>query len=147
LRRAGALAALLLVVTTSFAAPTGKKAHKPKAAPEAVASRQVTFSGFQPLADGTGRVFVHLTEKPEFQVSSDGNRVVVHLPNTGVGVRNNRNPLDVSQFNVLLLKAQLVPRGSDVDLVLQLRKPAQLEVTIVETPADGVSLHVKIPSA
>jgi len=141
------LAALLLVVTTSFAAPTGKKAHKPKAAPEAVASRQVTFSGFQPLADGTGRVFVHLTEKPEFQVSSDGNRVVVHLPNTGVGVRNNRNPLDVSQFNVLLLKAQLVPRGSDVDLVLQLRKPAQLEVTIVETPADGVSLHVKIPSA
>jgi hypothetical protein len=115
-------------------------------AADSQSARQVTFSGYVPLPDGTGRVVVHLTARPEFQVSRDGTQVTVKLLETSVGVSNNRNPLDVSQFNVLLLRAQLVPRGGDVDLVLKLRSPAELQVTIVETPEDGVCLYVAIPS-
>lgn len=138
---AGALAAFALAASSAaWPVPSAGAA-------EAQSTRQITFSGFQSLPDGSGRVVVHLTARPEFHVSRDGAHVTVKLPETSVGVRNNRNPLDVSQFNVLLLRAQLVPRGSDVDLVLKLRKPAELQVAIVESPEDGVSLHVAIPSS
>jgi hypothetical protein len=107
----------------------------------------VTFSGFQMLPDGGARLFLHLTRRPNFVVTNDQSQVTVRLNDTSVGVRNNRNPLDVSQFNVLLLRAQLVTRGSDLEWVLKLRKPSQLQPELAAAGPDGVSLQIDIPAA
>lgn len=109
-------------------------------------SAQVTFSGFQRGKGGVGTLFVHVSHRTEFSVKNDGNRVVVRLTGASIDVRNNRHPLDLTHFEVLLLKSRLVSVGSDVEVQLELRHPAKLEPGWVERKDGAVSLHVPIPA-
>jgi hypothetical protein len=108
---------------------------------------QVTFSGFQRGRSGDGTLFVHVSQQAPFSVKSEGSRVTVRLEGATIDVRNNRHPLDLSHFNVLLLESRLVAVGGDVELQLQLRRPANLDVTWVRRKDGLVSLHVAIPPA
>lgn len=107
---------------------------------------QVTFSGFQRGKGGVGTLFVHVTHRTEFSVKSEGSRVIVRLTGASIDVRNNRHPLDLTHFEVLLLKSRLVEVGSDVEVQLDLRHPAKLEPGWVQRKDGAVSLHVPIPA-
>ncbi len=106
---------------------------------------QVTFSGFQRSKSGDGTLFVHVSHRTEFTVEGSGTRVTVRLAGAAIDVRNNRHPLDLTHFNVLLVSSRLVEAGADVELQLELRHPAKLEPRWVERKDGVVSLHVPIP--
>jgi len=116
-------------------------------APAAAADEpaQVTFSGFQRGKVGDGTLFVHVSHRTEFTLKADGNRVTVRLVGASIDVRNNRHPLDLSHFDVLLVSSRLVVVGADVELQLELRHPAKLAPEWVERKDGVVSLHVPIP--
>lgn len=107
---------------------------------------QVTFSGFQRGKARDGTLFVHVSHRTEFTIQNEGNRVTVRLAGASIDVRNNRHPLDLSHFDVLLLSSRLVVVGADVELQLELRRPAKLTAEWVERKDGVVSLHVPIPA-
>lgn len=107
---------------------------------------QVTFSGFQRGMGGVGTLFVHVSHRTEISVKSDGNHVIVRLTGASIDVRNNRHPLDLTHFEVLLMKSRLVEVGSDVEVQLELRHPAKLEPGWVQRKDGAMSLHVPIPA-
>lgn len=108
---------------------------------------KVTFSGFQRGNASGGTLFVHMNQRAEFTVRNEGNSVTVRLVGAAIDVRNNRHPLDLSHFNVLLVSSRLVEVGTDVELRLELRQPATLDIHWVERKEGLVSLHVSIPAA
>lgn len=85
---------------------------------------EITFSGYQRFTDGSSRFFVRMSHRPAIKQRSEGTQMTFTLLNSFVGLRNNKHPLDFSHFESPLVRAQLVPRGSNVDLVMQFRKPA-----------------------
>lgn len=107
---------------------------------------KVTFSGFQRGKAGGGTLFVHVSQRAEVAVKGDGNSVTVRLAGAAIDVRNNRHPLDLSHFDVLLVSSRLVEVGTDVELRLELRRPATLDVYWVERKEGLASLHVSIPA-
>jgi hypothetical protein len=107
---------------------------------------QVTFSGFQRGSAGDGTLFVHVSHRTEFAINGNGSRVTVRLAGASIDVRNNRHPLDLTHFDVLLLSSRLVVVGADVELQLELRHPAKLAPAWVERKDGVVSLHVPIPA-
>lgn len=107
---------------------------------------QVTFSGFSRGRAGDGTLFVHVSQRTNFTVESSGNRVTVRLTSAAIDVRNNRHPLDLTHFNLLLVTSRMVEKGDDVELQLELRRPTQLEPRWVERKDGVVSLHVPIPA-
>lgn len=107
---------------------------------------QVTFSGYQRGRGGEGTLFVHLSRRTELAVTSEANRVTVKLIGASIDVRNNRHPLDLSHFNVLLVSSRMVEVGSDVELKLELRHPAKLEPQWIERQDGALSLHVSLPA-
>ncbi len=109
-------------------------------------SAQVTFSGFQRSKSSGGTLFVHVSQRAEFTVTSEGNWVTVKLLGASIDVRNNRHPLDLSHFDLLLVSSRLVEVGSDAELRLELRHPATLDVHWVQRKDGLVSLHVPIPA-
>lgn len=108
---------------------------------------QVTFSGFQRGTVGDGTLFVHMTQRAEFTVRSEGNHVIVKLSGAGIDVRNNRHPLDLSHFELLLVSSRLVEVGPDVELRLELRRPVALSPHWIERKDGLASLHVPIPAS
>lgn len=134
-RRRYWLAALLLAGAVCSGAPLGAE-PRPK----------VTFVGFQQFEDGSARLFVHMSGEPaDVSQQGEGKHVEIVLRRMDVGVRNNQNPLVFEHFDTALLRAQLRPRGDDVVLVLELRRPVQLRHA-VQRRADGeVLLQVDVP--
>jgi hypothetical protein len=106
---------------------------------------RVTFSGFQRGKYGDGVVFVHVTERTGLAVQHTGTRVNVRLRGASVHGRNNLHPLDLSQFDLLLLSSRLTVVDGDVELQLELRREAHLDAQWVERPDGVLSLHVVIP--
>lgn len=106
---------------------------------------QVTFSGFQRGKNGDGVVFVHVTERTGLGVKHEGTRVKVRLHGASIKGRNNLHPLDLSQFNLLILSSRLVAVDGDVELQMELRHEAHLDAQWVERPDGVLSLHVLVP--
>lgn len=106
---------------------------------------QVTFSGFQRGKSGDGVLFVHASDQTGFSVKSEGVRVVVRLSGASIDVRNNLHPLDLSHFGLLLVSSRLVEVDGDIEVRLELRRPATLEPRWVERKDGLASLHVPIP--
>jgi hypothetical protein len=141
----GLIAACLQLssATLGFAAPRSK----PKAEPAAPADAQVTFSGFRAAAGGGGRLMVYLTATPKIRVAQDKDRLVVTFVSTDVGVKNNRNPLDLLPFELPVSRAQLVTRGADVDWVITLKEKVALEPKFVTSSAASSVLEIEVPAA
>lgn len=106
---------------------------------------EVTCSGFQRNPGGDGVVFVHVTEKTGIAVRHEGTHVKVRLHGAFIKGRNNLYPLDLSQFNLLILSSRLVLVDGEVELQLELRREAHLDTRWVERPDGAVSLHVVVP--
>lgn len=106
---------------------------------------QVMFSGFQRGKSGDGVLFIHASDRTGFSVKSEGTRVVVRLSGANIDVRNNLHPLDLSHFGLLLVSSRLVEVDGDIEVRLELRRPATLEPRWVKRKDGLASLHVPIP--
>jgi hypothetical protein len=140
--RAGWVVAALTTMTW------GQRTHAqsvPEQRLDTSAHAQVTFSGFQRGKHGDGVVFVHVTERTGIAVKHEGTLVKVRLLGAGIKGRNNLHPLDLSQFDLLLLNFRLAAVDDGVEIQLNLRREAHLDAQWVERPDGAVSLHVAVP--
>jgi len=71
--------------------------------------------------------------------------VVFTLLDTDVGVRNNKNPLNLEHFDVLPKRAQLVPVDSDLELRLLLRHHADLTYEMTRADDGRLVLQIDFP--
>ena len=102
---------------------------------------KITFSGLQRTSGGGAIVFVHLDRKVETSIAREGTQFHLRFMNATIGVPNNAHALDLRHFDLLISRSQLVAVQGDVELQIELRKPAALD-----TRENGqVSLHVIIP--
>lgn len=97
---------------------------------------QVTWPGFELLAQGRSRIFVQLTSRVETEVQSGLNQVVMVLKRAQIAGRNNRRPLETRFFNTPVTRAYLKKRGTDTVLILELRSNA-LPVVGTEQASSG----------
>lgn len=130
-----------LVTGFSYATPADPETD----AQQLSARPEVTYSGFQKSDNGDGVVFVHVTEKTGIAVKHEGTRVKVRLHGAVIKGRNNLYPLDLSQFNLLILSSRLALVEGEVELQLELRREAHLDTRWVERPDGAASLHVILP--
>jgi hypothetical protein len=145
-------AATTLCLTSLGAAESAPRLDSADSAkPETRAAKtEITFSGFQTFPDGTSRLFVRLTGKPELTRDTAQSTVTYLLKQTFVGIRNNKNPLDLRHFQSPLLRAQLVEQGADVLLVLRLRhnaKDVRLQHRFSKRNDGSYSLQIDLPAA
>jgi hypothetical protein len=106
----------------------------------------VTFMGFQAFPDGTSRIFVHMTSKPNIDVDKQPLRVVFTLRDASILSRNNKNPLNLEHFATPAKRAQLAKHGDDVEFVVELKREVQTRHQVVDNENGGVSLHVDFPA-
>jgi hypothetical protein len=89
--------------------------------PAGVTPPQVTWPGFQILAQGGSRIFLQLTAKAETEVAVRTDQVVMVIKNARIAGRNNRRALETRFFNTPVNRAYLRKRGGNIALVLELR--------------------------
>ncbi|HKY36368.1 MAG TPA: hypothetical protein VJN18_10540 [Polyangiaceae bacterium] len=117
-------------------------ARKAKDGPE------ITFSGYQALADGRGILFVEMTESVAVEVKRAAQVIEYKLVGARVPLRNNKNPLLLRDFSSSAVSAVLVADKKSVRLVVTLRanvnpthrmiqrgKAAVLEIELPAPPA------------
>lgn len=105
----------------------------------------VTFYGFQMFADGSSRIFVHLTKKPPLLSQQDGLKAVYTMSDSRILIRNNKNPLNLEHFPTPAKRATLVARDGDVELVVELKSEVALSHRFADNPDGTVSLHIDLP--
>jgi hypothetical protein len=106
----------------------------------------VTFMGFQTFPDQTSRIFVHMTKEPALQVEKQPNRLVFALKETGIFVRNNKNPLNLEHFATPAKRANLVEAGPDVHFVVELKREVETQHRFSGNTDGTVTLQVDFPS-
>lgn len=106
----------------------------------------VTFMGFQTFPDQTSRIFVHMTKEPALQVEKQPKRVVFTLKETGILVRNNKNPLNLEHFATPAKRANLVEAGPDVHFIVELKRDVATQHRFSQNTDGTVTLQVDFPS-
>jgi hypothetical protein len=96
----------------------------------------ITWPGFLMRPDGGSRLFVQTTRELAFEKVEKKGRVQLQFKDARVHLDNNRNPLVTVNFNTPLKTAFLKRRVKRVDLVMELKEPAQLVIT-QHVDADG----------
>jgi hypothetical protein len=94
----------------------------------------VTWPGFQSTGQGS-RIFVQMSRPAHMETLVGPSRIVFRLTDSVISTRNNRNPLDTSQFNTPVSRAFLRTVRRDVELVVELRAAVQPNVT--SGPGEG----------
>jgi len=82
-----------------------------------------TLPGFEQLPDGGSRLFVDLTTQVPVEERRTANSVTYVLKGAQVTHYNNTNALVTVHFNTPVYRARLVPSGSDLLFVVELRDP------------------------
>lgn len=94
---------------------------KPPYAPKRKNPARVTWTGFQPLEQGGGRVFVELTEEVPYQVLETAHGLTVQLKGVRLHVRNHRLPLETAHFGTPVSRVAVRERGGTVTLDIATR--------------------------
>lgn len=102
-----------------------------------------TFVGFRRLGPSRALVYVELTEAPDVELQKTSRTVNYTMRGTRVTLKNNRNPLLAGHFESVVQSAHLEPAGKDLKLVIQLRKPAEPQSTVVRH-GQGATLKVEL---
>jgi hypothetical protein len=82
-----------------------------------------TLPGFEQLPDGGSRLFVDLSTQVPVEERRTANSVTYVLKGAQVTHHNNTNALVTVHFNTPVYRARLVPSGSDLLFVIELRDP------------------------
>jgi hypothetical protein len=135
-------------------APAQSQGKKAAAATSASAATEITFTGYQSLPNGGGILFVEMTKAVEVEVVRNGRQVEYRLVGARVPLRNNKNPLLLSDFDSSAASAQLVTdkakrgkhgkREPGVRLVLKLRSDV-VPVHRVVQRGKGAALEIELP--
>jgi hypothetical protein len=90
-------------------------------------------------ADGSSRLFVALTQTVQVEEHPAKGVLTYVLKGAHVALHNNTNPLVTVHFNTPVVRARLVPVGTDLHFIVELR--AAVTATWKVTPGkDGTSL-------
>ena len=101
--------------------------------------------GFETLADGSTRLFVQLTKPASYAAKAARGTLTYVLKGAYVDKRNNFNPLVTVHFNTPVTSARLVPHGSDLWFVVDLRANVTPTVTMDATKDGGAMLRIEFP--
>ncbi|AUX41862.1 hypothetical protein SOCE26_032870 [Sorangium cellulosum] len=128
---------------------SSRRARKPKqkdAQPAAAGRPLATFPGFRMLPTGGSRIFVQVHGgKVDVAESKAAGRLVYRLKGTGA-IQTNRFPLVTAFFATPVTRVQLVERGNDLDVVIDLRADTGAAYRVIETEQGSV-LQVDFPAA
>ncbi|WP_437681178.1 hypothetical protein [Sorangium sp. So ce131] len=105
-----------------------------------------TFPGFRMLPTGGSRIFVQVHGgKVDVAESKAAGRLVYRMKGTGA-IQTNRFPLVTAFFATPVTRVQLVDRGDDLDVVIDLRAETDAAYRVIETDQGSV-LQVDFPAA
>jgi hypothetical protein len=117
-------------------------------APRRAAKRdapEATMPGFETLGDGSSRLFVELSRPTHVDTKTGQGKITYVLKGAYVTHRNNYNPLVTIHFNTPVSDARLVPHGSDLWFVVQLRANAQPTLAVDTTKDGGAMVRIEFP--
>jgi hypothetical protein len=121
------------------------KLRKPTAKRAKSTAPDVIEPGFETLADGSSRLFVELSKQVPFETKTAAGSITYVLKGAHVDKRNNYNPLVTVHFNTPVSQARLVPHGSDLYFVVELRAAVQPTATM-DAGKDGTAiLKIEFP--
>lgn len=143
-------AAPFAVPGSADSASTGSKdpnarAHR-RPAGNARDAALATFPGFRLLPDGRSRIYVELTKSVSVDERRAEGMIIYVIRGARVPVRNNRNALLTTHFATPVARARLLASGSDVELVIDLRKAVSATQKIVAAEAGAVRLEIDFPA-
>ncbi|MGO8994282.1 MAG: hypothetical protein ACLQVI_13215 [Polyangiaceae bacterium] len=120
-----------------------------------------TFTGFEMLADGGSRLFVQLSKQVDVgqekvavaharkakkgQERAAESRLKFVLKGTEVVNPLNEHALVTVHFNTPVVRARLVPAGSNLDLMVELRADVTPEMKIIPAKDNGAMLQIDFP--
>ncbi len=138
------LASISLVAVPIWAEPSSENAQLGEVTPLTQPSKPTaTWVGFRKTGPKSALVYVHLTESVEVSSVKDGNKYVFTLKGTRVHVKNNKNPLIAKHFDSVVESARLIPRGDDLQLVIELKRNAK-ESHRINQESPGAVLYVEL---
>lgn len=111
----------------------------------AAAGPEITFLGYRTGPNGSGTLFVELTDTVVVEVSHAGATVAYKMMGTRVPLKNNKNPLLLRDFDSSALTAVLVPGKKAVSLVVTLRGKVSPQHRMVSR-GKGAVLEVDLPA-
>lgn len=98
----------------------------------------ITWSGFQPMPDGSSRVFLQITKDVTHAESQNGMNYVVRIHGAHINFFNSRRPLDTRYFSTPVNTVSLKKAGKDVLVTLAMRTASTPSVSTT-TDAHGYS--------
>ncbi len=107
--------------------------------------KQSAVPGFEPLADGSSRLYVQLSKPVTYATRTAPRSIIYVLQGAHVGRWNNTNPLVTVHFNTPVTEARLVPHGKDLWFVVSLRANVQPTVTMDAAKEGGAMLRIDFP--
>jgi hypothetical protein len=108
-------------------------------------SPDVLLPGFETLADGSTRLFVLMSRPVQVETKPARGTLTYVLKGAHVDKRNNYNPLVTVHFNTPVTSARLVPHGSDLWFVVDLRASTTPAVTMDAAKDGGAMLRIEFP--
>ncbi len=133
--------------STSTSAPrtsaVGGAAAAPAAANATAGPPTATWVGFRKVAEDSALIYVNLTETVPVATDVSGLRLVYTLKGVRIVSKNNGNPLLAQHFGSVVKNAQMRARGKDVELVIDLAKPATQSSRVVKS-STGATLRVEL---
>jgi Thrombospondin type 3 repeat len=115
---------------------------------------ELTFSGFHSFDDGTSEVFVELSGPVTINQrvglkagkGKADSTIVYTLENTKVPRRNNKNPLNATEFPSVLRRATITQKKKAVELTITLKAPVQAATQMVQRDGKTV-FEIRLPRA
>lgn len=116
----------------------------PRAARATRGGAAATFPSFTASEVGS-RLVVHLSSSTAVEEHKAAGSVTYVLKGAHVNRWNDTNPLVTVHFNTPVAQARLVPHGSDLHLVVQLRAAVSPTYKVAAGQAGSASLEIDFP--
>lgn len=133
-------------------APTAGYAYGDKASTRSVSRSRyrrsgpvVTMPGFEQTADGGSRLFVQLSQPVPVEERKAQGSITYVLKGASPRVWNNTNALVTVHFNTPVSRARLVPHGSDLHFIIDLRAAATPTWKMTEPEDKTATLAIEFP--
>lgn len=105
----------------------------------------VNMPGFEQTGDGGSRLFVQLSQNVPVEERKAKGSITYVLKGASPRVHNNTNALVTVHFNTPVSKARLIPKGSDLLFVIDLRADATPTWKVNEGPEKSSVLTIDFP--
>jgi hypothetical protein len=121
-----------------------RRAKSARVAPHRAGPR-ATFPGFEQLADGASRFFVHISQSVPVEERRAPGSVTYVLRGAHLRVHNDSHALVTVHFNTPVFRARLVPQGNDLLFVLDMRSASTPTFKMQESQDKSATLQIDFP--